>query len=224
MNAMKICKDLKKLCFASLIVLLYGCSTGQYSIDPKQVVLNTGPPPPYRIQSRDVIKVEFPMTEKHTQEVMVRPDGSIIIDVAGEIKAAGLTPAELAESIKEKSARRLRNPEVGVTVVESSQKIYVGGEVGSPGVVPFHEGLTALQVIFERGGFRNTAESNSIFLIRTDKTQMTVKNLKLEEIASHFVSANDVLYVPMTGVSKANLAMRQFIREMVPFSAGYSLP
>ena len=210
---------LSRCCIITFLLLIYGCSTGEYAINPAEIQLKGGGPPIYRIQSLDVILVAFPLTEKHTQEVTVRPDGSIIIDVAGEIEAAGMTPAELAESIKKHSSRRLRNPEVEVTVVESSQKVYVGGEVRSPGVVPFYENLTALQAVFERGGFLRTAQSNNILLIRADadKEQMNITSIKTKDIASLSVLPSDVIFVPKTGVAKANVAMSQFIRNMLPF-------
>lgn len=217
----------KFLCALYLLisfVLFYGCSTGEYALDPKQIDMGGGKPQPYRIQSRDVIKVEFPLTPKHTQEVTVRPDGSIVIEVAGEIKAAGMTPLELAEHVKKRASWRLRNPEVAVTIVESSQKVYIGGEVRSPGIVSYYKGLTALQAIFERGGFLNTAESDNILLIRAENEQMNITRLKMEDVASHLMSANDVIYIPKTGVAKAGLAVRQFIRDMLPVTPGYSLP
>jgi len=228
MTAMKTHKTLSMFCFVFIFLMLYSCSTGEYTISPQQIEMKGSKTAPYRIQSLDVIMIEFPLTEKHSQQVTVRPDGSIILDVAGEVKAAGLTPHELAESIKKRSSRRLRNPEVEVTIVESSQKVFVGGEVESEGIVYYREGLTVLQAIFERGGFRNTAETNNILLIRAGKEKeeirMNIKKLKMENIAAFIVSPNDVIYVPKTGVAKAGVAMQQFIRDMLPIEPAYSIP
>jgi len=180
-------------------------------------------PTPYRIQSLDLIMIEFPLTPKHSQEVTVRPDGSIILDVTGDIKAAGLTPSELAESIKKLSSRRLRNPEVEITLVMSAQKVYVGGEVGSEGIVPYYDGLTVIQAIFERGGFSDTADSNMLFLARVTGDKMNIMTLTTADVVSLVVSPSDVIYVPKTGVAKTNVAVQQYIRQMVPITIGYGL-
>ena len=224
---MKSYKILSTCCFLCLFLSLYGCSTGEYTIPPQQLQgafeMKIAETTPYRIQSLDVIMIEFPMTPKHSQEITVRPDGSIILDVAGDIIAAGLTPSELAESIKKLSSRRLRNPEVEITLVKSSQKVYVGGEVGSEGVVPYYHGLTVIQAIFERGGFRDTADSNQLFLARVTGDKMNIITLKTADVVSLVVSPNDVIYIPKTGVAKTIVAVRQYIKQMVPINIGYGL-
>ncbi len=201
----------------ALIVLFGGCSTYKdYSSVPKEIPLTQPEKVAYRIQSGDLLDIKFPLTEKHNEKVVVRPDGNIIVEIAGELKAAGSTPTELAQNLKRLTSHRLKNPEVVVMVAESSQKIFVGGEVESEGTVIFRDDLTPLQAITERGGFKDTADSNRVFLIKLEKDTAKITEINLALIASTRLSANDVLFIPRTDVAKVNLAIQQYIRNMWP--------
>jgi protein involved in polysaccharide export with SLBB domain len=59
----------------------------------------------YRLMVGDKLSIKFPYHAAHDQELPVRPDGKISLDVTGEIEAEGMTPAELAEVIKQRSSR-----------------------------------------------------------------------------------------------------------------------
>jgi protein involved in polysaccharide export with SLBB domain len=156
----------------------------------------------------------------------VRPDGNITLDGIGPIRAAGLTPEQLAKIIAEKNSTRMKNPEVIVTVAQyAPRRIYVGGEVKTPGVVLIQEGttMTPMQAIFDRGGFTTTAQMDSVILIRdagSEKPKIGRLNLSqaLENAVPEPVAllANDVVYVPMTGIGRADLWVRQHFRDMIP--------
>jgi protein involved in polysaccharide export with SLBB domain len=180
-------------------------------------------PSQYQIQVGDLLQVRYPYTESHNEELMVMPDGNIAAQVGGKVKAAGLTAEELAEEIRKASSVRLRDPKVIVSVKQSSLKVYVGGEVALAGPVPYREGLTALQAIFEKGGFKDTANWDDIVLVRLEAGKFKTSHLGIEGVASLSLQASDVIYVPKTGVAKANLAVKQFIRDMLPVYTSYGL-
>ncbi len=84
--------------------------------------------------------------------------------------------------------------------------------------------MTPLQAIFDRGGFTTIAQTDSVVLIRDaasndpqigrlDLTQ-AMENAAAERI---ILAANDVIYVPMTGVGRADLWVRQNIRDLIPW-------
>ena len=128
----------------------------------------------YRIVPYDQISVRFPYHPEQDPKamVLVQPDGNVNLDAVGTIKAAGLTPDELGKLIVEKVANRLRDPQVAVTIVQyAPRKVFVGGEVNAPGPVLIQEGMTPMQAIFDRGGFKDTAQkrwrrSNSRWRLR----------------------------------------------------------
>ena len=179
-------------------------------------------PARYRIQTGDILSIKFPYTEAHNEEVVVMPDGSIAVQVAGKVAVTGLTTEEASQEIRKLASVRLRDPQVIVSVKQSSQRVYVGGEVGQAGPVPYREGLTALQAIIERQGFKDTANWDEIILIRLGKDGYKTFRMGIEEVASIRLETNDAVFVPKTGVAKVNLAVKQFIRDMVPIPVSYS--
>jgi polysaccharide export outer membrane protein len=217
--------------FIGLTVLMFSfCMLGtiscslppDYSTLPPSLAVGAAEAKPYLIQGGDILEVKFPYTEKHNEEVTVRPDGYVTTQIAGELKAADRSPAEVAAEIKQRSASRLRDPKVVVVVKQSVQKVYVGGEVYNPSAVPYHEGLTALQAIFQCGGFRDTAKWNTLMLVRMEKDAYKATEMNLDSIATYPLAANDVIFIPKTGVAKANLAVKQYVRDMLPIPTGLS--
>jgi protein involved in polysaccharide export with SLBB domain len=142
-------------------------------LNPEQLAKRVNQPPPteltYKLVPYDTITVRFTYhPEQDPKEpIAIRPDGQITLDATGAVQAAGRTPEELGKEIAAKSSTRLRNPEVIVTVTQfAPRKIYVGGQVKSPGIAEFKGELTPLQAILDRGGFTNDAQVDSVILIR----------------------------------------------------------
>ena len=181
----------------------------------------------YKLIPYDQISIRFPFHPEQDPKtsIPVQPDGNILLDGIGAIQAAGMSSEELAKVIVQKSSDRLRDPQVVVTIVQyAPRRIFVGGEVKSPGTVTIQDGMTPLQAIFDRGGFTNIAQTDSVVLIRDaasndpqigrlDLTQ-AMENAAAERI---ILAANDVIYVPMTGVGRADLWVRQNIRDLIPW-------
>jgi protein involved in polysaccharide export with SLBB domain len=176
----------------------------------------------YRLIPYDQISVLFPYHPEQDVKAVaastgssglpIQPDGNITLDVVGTVRAAGLTPD------------RLRDPKVVVSVVQyAPRKVFVGGEVNAPGPVLIQEGMTPIQAIFDRGGFRDTAQKDGVVLIRdagSENPQIgridlftSLENGKPEVIT---LLTNDVIYVPMSGISRVNTWIRQHLREILP--------
>jgi polysaccharide export outer membrane protein len=174
----------------------------------------------------DLITVKFtyhPEQDPKTP-VAIRPDGNITLDGIGTIRAAGLTPEQLGQEIAAKSSKRLRNPEVLVTLTQfAKRRIYVGGSVKAPGVIEFQGDLTPLQAILDRGGFTDDAQKDSIILIRnTGGPEPIIGRINViqgledgmpEKIT---LATNDILYVPMSGIARADLWVKQHLRDILP--------
>ncbi len=188
----------------------------------------------YRIQAGDTLRVKFLYHPELDIKVPVRPDGNITLQLAGEIHAAGLHPAELEKVIKERTSDRLREPEVSVMVAQlAEQKIYVGGEVKLPGFVPYHPGMSPLQAIMDRGGFTDTARIDSV--LRVSGAENDYQGVRLDfskpladgVLGDTHLAAGDVLYVPRTFIGDVDAFVRLYIRGILPteprFGAGMTL-
>ena len=175
----------------------------------------------YHIQAGDLLRVKFLYHPELDVKVPVRPDGDITLQVAGQIHAAGLTTGELEKVIKERSSDRLRDPEISIMVAQlAERKVYVGGEVRLPGFVAYHEGMSPLQAIMDRGGFTDTARMDSVLRLSPTLDQGT--RLDLTKALSAGVPegtqlvAGDVLFVPRSFIGDVDTFVRMYIREVLP--------
>ncbi len=86
-----------------------------------------------------------------------------------EVQAAGLTPLQLKQTITEKLKQFIDNPNVSVVVTEANSfKVFVTGEVRTPGVYRLRSETTLLQIIPMAGGFTEWANQKKILIIRKE--------------------------------------------------------
>jgi polysaccharide export outer membrane protein len=190
--------------------------------------------PEYRLQAGDRVDIKFPFHGRENQELPVRPDGKISLEVTGDILAEGMTPHELEDVIKERSTRYLKNPEVTVVVTQiGGRRAFVGGEVGKPGFVDLQEGMTPLQAIMAAGGFKDSAQKDSVlYIARETNGSYQASRVDLQAVVTNGVPetvrlrGNDVVYVPASRVANAGTFVKQYIRDMLPVDsrAGMTAP
>lgn len=173
----------------------------------------------YAIQPGDTLRIKYLYHPELDTKVPVGPSGDITLQVAGIVRAAGLTPSQLEQLIRERSQHRLREPEISVVVASLAERtVYVGGEVRIPGAVTYRKGMTPLQAILERGGFTSTSRIDSVLRLsgtqgtRIDLTQ-PLRDGTPEGIE---LAVNDVIYVPRTFIGDVNLFVQQYIRDVLP--------
>jgi polysaccharide export outer membrane protein len=220
-------------CLFLLLFLLNACSTAVKSPPP------TSPPsvrkpsyfiPEYEIQAGDMLDIKFYYNTQLNEEVTVRPDGRIALQLAGEVWAAGLTPAELKDILTDIYSNTIRDPELTVLVRSfESQKVYVDGEVGGSRLIKLVGSMTALQAISSAGGFKDTARRTEVVVIRRiPNSNPLVIKLDLEEalkgtdISQDIVlQPSDIVYVPKSAIANVNLWVRQYIYNIVPYSISF---
>jgi polysaccharide export outer membrane protein len=208
------------------------------SAEPVAALLPPGPPeigPTYQIGMGDELDVKFLYQPEQSVHVPVRPDGRISLPVSGELDVVGLTPMELQDLIVKRSSARLRNPEVTVVVTKlGEQRVYIGGEVRTPGFVTLRPGMTPLQAVLQSGGFKKTAKLDSVLLLTPGSSgQFSAARIDMQQVVEDGVPervrlhANAVVYVPPTWVSDADDVVDQYVRGLFPalprVGAGYSL-
>jgi protein involved in polysaccharide export with SLBB domain len=187
----------------------------------------------YRIEPGDTIQIHYTFHPDMNQEIVVLPDGKIGAQLVGEIAVAGMTTKQLETSLIQRTSDNLRNPEVIVSVIKFAERtVYIGGEVEKPGAISYRKGLRPLQAIIAAGGFRDSAQIDSVILIRTGglDNEFISRKLNLAESVSGikepvFLAPHDVVYVPKSSIAEADLWVKQHITELFPFlkgSAGYS--
>jgi polysaccharide biosynthesis/export protein len=137
----------------------------------------------YVIGPEDVLYINVWKEDALTKTVGVRMDGNISLPLVQEIKAAGVTPLQLKEALTDKFKEFIENPNVSVTVMEANSfKVYVSGQVKTPGVYRLRSETSIVQIISMAGGFTDWANQKKIIIIRKEngkEKRMTVNYMKI---------------------------------------------
>jgi polysaccharide export outer membrane protein len=182
---------------------------------------------PYVLQPGDVLAVKFYRVPELNEEVTIRPDGMISLQLVNEVRAAGLTPAALDDELKRRYATELASPEVAVIVkTPASARVYVGGEVGKQGVLQLTAGLTLYQAIQDAGGFAKTAHRKEVILIRRGPDGVpTGRSIDVRPIQTGAhpeedvpLQPYDVVFVPRSKIANVDVFVEQYIRNALPVS------
>lgn len=169
----------------TVLALVLSCSLWAMAQNGGDKDAGTTPPPPttnasYVIGPADVLHVSVWKEQDLTNTMPVRADGMISLPLLNDVKAAGLTPMELAASITEKLKKYITDPRVTVEVTQmNSQRIYITGEVLHPGSMNLTPDMTVLQALAS-AGFTQFANTKGIYVLRTDsgKQQKIAVNYK----------------------------------------------
>src|SRR5438094_44186 len=103
----------------------------------------SAPPATYCFVPGDVIDIMVPNHMGYDRTLTIQPDGRIQFPSVGEVAAAGLTPAQLAERLQKALNADLVDPQVTVSLKEINKgllrRVSVLGAVKNPGVFELKE-------------------------------------------------------------------------------------
>jgi polysaccharide export outer membrane protein len=196
------------LCAAAVAT---GCSSGikgsdrahgWYESDSlQQFVADTQKPsqpflePEYVIGVGDELEVVFPYHTNLTErEIIVRRDGRISLPYVGDQMAAGITPMDLDSVLTVKFSEILRDPNLSVIVEKPApQRIYVLGQVNTPGRIEFSDQMTMVQSVASAGGFKTGAlPAHAVLIRRQSVSKIVGVEVDLKAVTQGARLANDV--------------------------------
>ena len=138
----------------------------------------------YVIGPEDVLGVVFWRDTEMSGDVTVRPDGKITLPLIGELHAAGVTPEKLKQNIQSAAVKYLSDANVAVVVRQiNSRKVYITGQVTTPGAYPLTGPRTVMQLISLAGGVTEFADSSSITIMRTVDGRTTSHKFNYKDVA-----------------------------------------
>jgi polysaccharide export outer membrane protein len=136
-------------------------------------------PEQYRIGPGDVLNVqglgeEFKgFGETRRGDIVgtkVKADGRLYLPILGAVEAGGRTVLEVQEALREGLTKFKREPFVSVDVLEyRSQKYFILGEVGEPGLAPVDGETTVLEALAHSGGFDQQADVENAYVMRDQR-------------------------------------------------------
>ena len=178
----------------------------------------------YVLQPGDWVSVKFLKSPEFNEDVVVRPDGMISLQLVGDVVAAGLSPQALAADLTQRYDKELVNPRISVIVRQlgTPPVVYVGGEVGHPGIVPLTSGLTLFQAIQAAGGLSVTAHRKQVILIRKGVDGRPAgHSIDVRPIASGehpetdvVLAPYDVVFVPTSKIADVDIFVDQYFWKL----------
>jgi polysaccharide export outer membrane protein len=170
-------------------------------------------PPPYTIDAGDILSIVVwdhpelagapmaaaPATADPAQAnvapsgFVVDHDGKVQFPFAGMLKLAGLTEEQARNLLASKLARYIANPSVTLRVqAYRSKRIYIDGEIKSPGLQAINDiPMTLLEALNRAGGMLPSADQSRIVLER----ERTLYNIDLRELVQKGISPGNVMLV-----------------------------
>ncbi len=212
------------------LVLLVSCAPNAVrnpaSISQMDQQSKAYPGKEYTIAPGDVLDVKFTNNpELNEMAVPVRPDGRISLQLASEIKAAGLTPNQLKEQVTQKYLTEVRKPDVTIVVRNfSDQRIFVDGEVVLPGLIELKGPTTVMRAIAQARGLRETARISNVIVLRKDfEGSPMAANIDLTKVINGTDLAQDIhlmpydiVYVPKSNIARLDKFVDEYINRVVP--------
>jgi len=168
----------------------------------------------YEIGPRDVLEIVIWDHDDLKRQVHVSQKGEFSFPLIGNVHADGITVAQLEKKIgDELSGRYIINPQVSITVKEyRSKRVFILGEVETPGEYPLTGQTTLVEVLSLAGGPTGDAGSevivirpknhreNPVSLEEAREDEIVNVNLRklLEGDTSQnvFLEPNDTIYIP----------------------------
>jgi polysaccharide export outer membrane protein len=146
----------------------------------------------YIIGSQDVLSISVWDQPDLSGKFTVETDGSFTFPLIGRIMAGGLTLRDLEGQLRKRLADGyFKNPQVSVSIEQyRSQRIFVIGEVRTPGAYPLTGDMTLIEALARAGS--TTAEAgNEASIIRAPAGQtVTAPLLPNQQDASVVVRVN----------------------------------
>jgi protein involved in polysaccharide export with SLBB domain len=187
--------------------------------------------PDYRLYPGDELDITVPSAPELNKTVTVQPDGRISLPLIAPVMAADRTVPELQDALTSAYASQLRRPAVSVTVKTATPlKVFVVGEVDKSGVYDMPGDINALQAIALAGGFKTSAKTHKVVVIRRgpDGTAMA-RTVDLGQALKNPLGRDlvplrrfDIVFVPRTGIAEVGVYMQQF-RDLLPLQFSYAI-
>lgn len=181
----------------------------------------------YVIEPLDKLQFSFFEDKDLNTETKVKLNGEIVLPIIGSIQAAGLTLSELSQKIITKLAqygKLINNVDIVVTEF-GSKRIFVTGEVQSPGKYSFEVMPGLWEILQEAGGPTNSAMLDQVTIVRRAeggriieaRVATALQNGELDKLPE--VRPGDTIHVPGADESGGG-APSPLIRRQVVYIFG----
>jgi polysaccharide export outer membrane protein len=157
------------------------------------------------------------------EQVVVRPDGMVTVQLVGDVPAGGRTTEQLSKDIENRIGRFKRGALVTVALAGAeSPMITVLGEVRSPTSFALTRQMRISEALGTVGGPTLFANSDDIQVVRPGSPPKVI-DIDLDAIRDGDLRTNvqlyagDIIYVPPTVLASIGYAIQQVLFPFTPF-------
>lgn len=176
---------------------------------------------------------EITITSKLVRELnghveSIRPDGKITLPLVGSVPVAGLTCEKASTVIQHQAKEFYEGADVSLRVSGfRSKRIYVFGEVASPGRYPYTGSNTVLGTLATAQPTR-LADPSRVQILRPNRAQRTVSRMTVnldrmiqtgDTSLDAALEDGDIVYVPANGLAAVGLSLQQLLLPIQPAAA-----
>ncbi len=201
-------------------------STGRTSFPEIGFADWTETEPEYVLYPGDEIEIATPTAVELTKTQRIGPDGRISLPMAGQIMAADRTIAEVEADASAAFTPYLRRPLVEITLKTAGPiRVWVGGEVRTPGMVEMNGDLDAYQAVIQAGDFLPTAKQGEVALIRRGPggiRMMRAVDLRPRRGEVIALRRGDIIFVPRSTLGEVANFISLF-RNALPIGFNYAI-
>ncbi|MCC7211064.1 MAG: polysaccharide export protein [Candidatus Brocadia sp.] len=160
------------------------------------------------------------------KKVRISPDGTNTFPLIGAIQTKGTSIHYLRGKIKDALSVYLVDPQVSLEITSfRGQKIFILGEVNTPGVYQIDTPTTIIEAIAKAGGYTLDGKYSSVMLIRNGQEKPELKRLDLKKTFATgdlsqnvFLKSGDVVYVPRTFIADVDRFFKHFENIVRPLA------
>jgi len=158
----------------------------------------------YVVDPPDGLRIEFLAEPTMNRSVVVRSDGCVTLAFLEDVHVAGLTTLEIREKLEKLYVKYFTEPKILVTVTSyRSKHLYLYGEVGRQGSIPYTGTQTVADAIGSVGGVTRRAWNSRVKVIRGDPDDPDIYRVDLNKLIfdgdlrqNVLLAEDDVIRVP----------------------------
>lgn len=219
------------------LLWLVGCSSNPQFTDYDAFIEEPRLPAssaPYLIEPPDVLQITSGRVQELKQYTqVVSPDGYIDVPLLGKTYVAGRSTDSLKQELEERARFYYQDADVNVRVSRyASKKLYVFGQVSSPGPYIYNGNNTVLSTLAAAQP-TPMADPTAIAIVRPDengelRARMTINLDQMIREGDTNLNAvlqdGDIIYVPASGLAKVALTFQQLLLPLQPIAATVQAP
>ncbi len=195
---------------ATAAMVLVGCVSSAEVQDLNKRILSEKrivrkePNRTYVLDPPDSFQIESTAHPELSRTVVIRQDGHVTLPLLGDVHVQGLTTTGVKEKLENLYEQYYKDNDLLITVIGfSSKKVFVYGEVGRVGSLPYTGEQSVMDVLGAVGGVTQRAAPRRAIVLRSSGEEVErfevdiVRLIVYGDIKQNvYLAEDDVLYVP----------------------------